>query len=94
MLARHRCVPQIASPEARKVECTTAPQSHASASPGAEPNAGRMYYGATVTHSLVQGEQGGGEEERRRGEGDAGVKYNKQNLTQGVRKKKTNYLIC
>ena len=47
VLARYRCVPKIASPEARKSECTTAPHAQIAASPGAEPSAGRMYYGAT-----------------------------------------------
>ena len=52
VLARHRCVPQIASPEPPKSDSTTPPQRQVGASPGAEPSAGR------------RGGEGEGEKER------------------------------
>ena len=41
-------------------ECTTAPQRQIGASPGAEPSAGRMYYGATEAREERGGEGGEG----------------------------------
>ena len=45
VLSRHRCVPKIASPEARKNLNTTNLQRHRSQNPGSEPSVGRVYCG-------------------------------------------------
>ena len=70
----------MASPEARKCECTTALQKHRSQNPGSEPSAGRMYYGATE-----QEDEEGRRTRRRRSRRRRSLSK-KQNLTQGVRK--------
>ena len=55
VIARHRCVPQIASPEALKSEYTTPPQVQIPKNQGAEPSAGRIYYAATGADTQESG---------------------------------------
>ena len=55
VLARHRCVPQMASQEALKSEYTTPPQVQVPKNQGAEPSAGRIYYTATEADSQESG---------------------------------------
>jgi len=59
-------------------ECTTAPQAQVGASPGAEPSAWLRRSGA-----------GEGREEKK----ERTIKYNKQNLTQGVRNYEMLYYV-
>ena len=92
----------MASPEARKCECTTAPQGHRpeiqapSLVRGECTTAPQSHEPEIQAPSLVRGEctsrrkkEEREEEEREKEEEkeERDVQYNKQNLTQGVRKK-------